>query len=198
MFKKFKYIVSIISILGIFVPLSNNVVHADVVKTNKSGTINLSDDYSVEYVTPTKMVETFAKDNNITFEEALSKFPKNFLYQTRSGNVTHPIYTRTLNASNWFRPQIRLYVREVDDLFDKVLLTSLVSYGKVFQGEVFINVENQKSIYFNVNGIFYNTGNVSVSGGVNIGIGDMVSVKFSVSGADNQHAWIAFDGHFRK
>lgn len=52
---------------------------------------------------------------------------------------------------------------------------------KQFGGTIYTNLENAGTIYWSVDGNFYNNGTTTCSGGVNVGIDDFASVNFNVS-----------------
>lgn len=156
------------------------------------------DEFQKIKVTPEEMVNIYAKDMNMSFNEALNYFPKDFLYESRS-TVSYEIYTKVLNITEFFyRPQLRLYVKEIDGLFSSVYNTSIDTQGKQFNGRIFVHVESDRSIYHQVEGHFYDTGSTTVSGGINLGIGGVGSINFTVSTTKGAMAYVNFDGHIRK
>lgn len=74
--------------------------------------------------------------------------------------------------------------------------SSKITIIKEFGGSVYTNLENAGTIYWSVNGTFYNNGTTTVGGGVNINIGEAASVNFSASYATNFYAYCVKSGRY--
>lgn len=184
-----------LSLFGGVLPfIQSNTVEAATL--NKRNNVN---GFDKERSNPTEMVKLYAKDMEITFEEALKHFPDGFLYEDRAPGVRYEIYTKTLNTTTWFyRPQLRLYVKEVNGLFSQVYNTSINTHGKIFKGRVYLNLESGRSLYHQVEGHFYETGERTYTSGINLGVGQAGSVSFGSSVSNPAMAYVNFDGHVRK
>ena len=66
---------------------------------------------------------------------------------------------------------------------------------KQFGGTVYTNLEDANSIYYIVNGDFYNNGTTTGGGGVNIGVGEGVSLNFNLSYSSNEYAYCYAEEH---
>lgn len=74
------------------------------------------------------------------------------------------------------------------------ILRSYNGISKVFSGNVYCNLEDYRTIYYEVNGDFYNNGTISVSAGLNIEIGESGSVSFGVTGSSNHFKYFYSNG----
>lgn len=181
----------------IFLP--NNVTFASDLKKNNTVSQNVNSTMIKTKTSPLGMVRAYAEDNGLTFDEALKYFPKDFLYETRTPGVSYQIYSHTLNTTNWFyRPVLRMYVREDNGQFDRVYNTSINTYGNKFDGSIYVNLESSQSIYFLVDGHFYDTGTMKTKAGLNIGVGSMGTAIFEVETTKGAMAYVYIDAHFRK
>jgi len=67
---------------------------------------------------------------------------------------------------------------------------------KQFSGRLFCNIESKTKFYWDLNGDFYDNGNTTVGGGVDIGINESVNFNFSVSYSSNHYAYIQYDERY--
>ena len=61
---------------------------------------------------------------------------------------------------------------------------------KLFAGEIYYKQENRITVYYLINGDFYDKGSLSVSGGGAVGIGESAKLNFSVSYSSDYYAYI--------
>lgn len=61
--------------------------------------------------------------------------------------------------------------------------------SKQFSGTVYANLEDASTIFYTVEGFFFNNGTTTGGGGVSIGVGQSASVNFSVSGSTNHYSY---------
>ena len=67
---------------------------------------------------------------------------------------------------------------------------------KQFGGTVYANLEDGGTIYWIVNGDFYNYGTTTTNGAVDIGLGEYASINFGASNTTNQYAYCYKTGYF--
>lgn len=61
--------------------------------------------------------------------------------------------------------------------------------SKHFNGDMYVNLQDSKNIYYWVNGDFYNNGNTTVTGGVSFGVGESGKINFTASNTTNHYAY---------
>lgn len=66
----------------------------------------------------------------------------------------------------------------------------------VFGGKIFYRLQSGRSFYYGVYGDVYKTANVSISGGIKIGIGDSATASFNISSSSNFLKNVDFDGNY--
>lgn len=161
-----------------------------------------------------------AKDNNISKENAANQIIKKFYKDNiKKGNYsisslsdaksialqsTYRSVTATFNVTAAYHPALRFYCEtsEGDYMWGilRILNVGMNRYSngfsKQFSGSVYTNLEDGGTIYWTVNGDFYDNGTTNVSGGVNIGIGSSATVNFSVSYSSNHYAYCYKEGKY--
>lgn len=85
--------------------------------------------------------------------------------------------------------------RILNVVFDR---SNVLSSGgtKQFSGNIYTNLEANDRIYYSVDGDFYENGSTTCQTGVNIGIGESVSISASVSSTSNHFAYINHNGRW--
>lgn len=74
--------------------------------------------------------------------------------------------------------------------------TSTNGVTKQFDGEVYAYLQDANTIYYQINGDFFNNGSTSFSGSVNIGVRQSATVTFTVSGSTNHYKYIWTEGYY--
>lgn len=71
-------------------------------------------------------------------------------------------------------------------------------YGtsKQFGGTLYYNLESSSTIYWDVNGDFFNNGTTTFAAGASIGVGESTSISFSISNSSNHFAYCHKTGRF--
>lgn len=69
--------------------------------------------------------------------------------------------------------------------------------SKQFGGTLYYNLENSKTIYWDVNGDFYNNGTTTAGGGIEVGIKESATIKFSISGSSNHFSYCNKTGRIK-
>jgi hypothetical protein len=66
-----------------------------------------------------------------------------------------------------------------------------------FDGSIFYRLETGNSFYYGVNGDVYKTGNVSMTAGIKVGIGESANAYFEVTFSNNFLENVSFDGRYK-
>lgn len=61
--------------------------------------------------------------------------------------------------------------------------------SKQFKGSLYYNLENYKTIFFDLNGDFYNNGTTTSSGGGSVNIGEQATMSFSIAYSSDHFAY---------
>lgn len=171
-----------------------------------AGSINLNedtDDFIVsDVMTYDEIIQRIATDSEISIEEAKEIFGPQSI--SKSGKaINYRTFSKTLNVSIHYKPSINFYC-ETDESgsFYGIRQVKNVSINRksnnmsaVYDGEIFVHLENGSTIYYMVNGDFYTNGTVSFSGSLNLGIGESKAV-ISVVSSGSHYAYLYQDGTY--
>lgn len=157
-----------------------------------------------------KAVEQIAEKQNISTRKARTLLDEDQLVKTSAGVQVSTNQYRTLSRSitvtSTYKPKINWYclTSESGSFYGikKVLNTSLNrGYGgisKTFSGYVYTRLENSYTIYYILNGDFYNNGTVSFSGGASdIAVGSSAKLSCSVSYSTSHYKYCYADGRLK-
>lgn len=103
-----------------------------------------------------------------------------------------------------YTPQIEFYVKtsEYGSYWGilrimNVTLNRVSGYmSKQFGGEVYYNLENSNTIYWKVNGDFYDNGTISVGFATEVGVGEAAKISFNISYASNHYKYCNVSNRF--
>lgn len=201
------YILILIIVIGLFSTTSfaesneNNLVLGEIDLENLQDKLDVSNDYDMKiHFTFDELIDEMAKNADITRDEALKRvYPK--MNKSSRGEIEplsryrmYVTFTRYFKVNNNYSPSVSFYceVRAVNGRpanFIKVLDVSMNrrSKGLVknFDGSIFINLEDSLTLFYRINGNFYNTGTTTVGIGGTVGVGDSASIKFNASHTSN-------------
>lgn len=144
-----------------------------------------------EVMTFTEMVEHYAMNAGITYEDALLAFPN--MPNTRAVNdIYYRVLSVTLNVTEEYHPRLEFYCetaeggnfRNINAIYSVQLVRSYNGLSKQYSGVVEVWLRSSYAIEYTVNGDFYNNGVTNITGGgeVEIGIDQIAKIKFNVSG----------------
>ncbi|WP_438495772.1 hypothetical protein [Paenibacillus sp. IHBB 3054] len=168
----------------------------------QKGFENLSDDIIVsEVLTFDELVSRMAEKQGITEDEASSILINNYgagnTEESRS-NVARLATFRTLSKQllefNGYRPSLEFYCETSESGsfhgIVKILNTTLNpinnNTAKVFNGTIYVNLENASKIHYIVSGKFYHNGVIqSVTGNFGISVGGVLNIGISATGNTN-------------
>lgn len=178
------------------------------VKPTTSGVTKIADKNTVvsEPLTIEQLAEEIAKDNNIPKERALKNLMSqvgNDKSQVRSLGTAYRTITTSFTVTNYYKPAVKFYCetnesggsfRAIEKVLNIGLNRNYNGTSKQFSGSVYANLEDPNTIYWNVNGDFFNNGTTTGNGGVNISVGQAASVNFGISYASNFYKYYYGDG----
>lgn len=184
--------------------------------TDETQTIDLLDAYDnpqnypeieVSFLTPEEYIDVLKKDLNISDEhkQNLINLAEERMrisaYSTQStGYLTY--YQPVTVTSNY---QVRLYFYSYVE-FGGVRPTAVYSIEyanidrgfynspKQFSGSLYYKLESSDTLFWDLNGDFYNTGSTTVSYGLTVGLGNGSSTSFGVTNTSNYYAYVHKSG----
>lgn len=187
-----------------------------------SDIININDPKTIvsKVLTYDEIVEQISKNNNITKDEASKQVIDNFKSNaiesalksdpTTEQSIVTPFSAtyRTIcipfevNSTYW--PSLEFYCQTDEGGYfmaiEKILYVDMNrSYGvlsKGFQGAFYYNLEDAQTIYWRVNGDFFNNNVVTTSGGGSVGIKQAATLNFTVSSTSSHFAYVCKDGRY--
>ncbi|NFL43671.1 hypothetical protein FDB61_18625 [Clostridium botulinum] len=156
-----------------------------------------------ERLTYDQLVDKVVENENISVEEAREFLGNREI--TRSYRDDYRTYETKLDVKKNYKPTLCFYC-ETSEWgptyvgIKKVLNTSLnrkyKGDVKQFSGTIYTNLESANTIYFEVNGEFYNYGSTTCTGGVEIGIGEHNKVSFSVSDSGGEFKYVKINDRY--
>ena len=176
---------------------------------SKVGSQNVSVSGVMSY---SQMLNSIAKDNNITTKEVSKSLQQNNSFLDSNmleANATYRSIGVSFAVNGSYQPTLRFYCQtsESSTMWGIVKIVNINmdrSYNgmsKQFKGTVYANLQDAGTIFWTVNGDFYNNGTTTVSGsgGASIDVGGAGSVDFSASSsyASNHYAYCYKEGYFR-
>lgn len=193
-----------------------------VFNENLSGTASLNDSTSIvsEALTFDEIVSEIAKDNNISEEEAALQVESSF--QTSPDGTsrisraqaalearasTYHTISSTVTVTSTYKPTVKFYCltdtwpgssfRAIEKILNISLDRSYNGTSKGFGGTIYANLETSNSIYWIVEGDYYNNSSSTGSGSVNIGLGGGSSITLSATSQSNHYKYSYQKGYAR-
>lgn len=182
--------------------LSFSRTQSNAEEIHNSLNIKKSSNYVVsEVMTFEEISARLAKDKNISLREAKAimksnNVSKSLVSPSAYGDTYRTIAT-TVKVTSTYKPSIVFYCQTSESGrywgINKILHISLDrrynNITKEFNGSIYANLENAYTIYWSLEGDFYDKGTTQFSGGVDIGINEAATVKFGVSYASKYYAY---------
>lgn len=143
-----------------------------------------------------QLVNQYATDYGITSEQASELLGIN-IYE-RSSQTYRTISTR-VTVTNSYKPSISFYC-EISEygsyhgiirILKAEINRNYNGMSKQFSGSLYVNLERADRIFYIINGDFFNNGSSTLSGGLNIGVGESASVNFGGSYVSNHYKYIS-------
>lgn len=170
------------------------------------GEIDIQDFMEDDILTYDEMIETMVNDGIPVGEAVLSLADNNI--RTNSVTPFELSYTTRyveIPIKDNYTVRIAFYLT-IDSAYGayaihKVNRVSLdrgyAGGSKEFDGSLYYNLENRTTIYYELNGDFYNYGTTTTSGGGSIGVGDTGSLKFSISHSSKHFQYVFKTGRLK-
>ncbi|MGL4571007.1 MAG: hypothetical protein ACRCVJ_08075 [Clostridium sp.] len=148
-----------------------------------------------------ELIAMVSEKENMTIEEAKKFIGPEKIIKDSSGKATRATY-RTYHSSVWIASNYSAYptfycetsewgnYRGIVKILNSSLNRNHNGSSNQFSGTLYINLENANTIYYELNGDFFNNGTTTVSGGANIGVGQSGTLSFSLSYASNHFKYI--------
>lgn len=199
-FKKLWFLLISISVLGGVAPVSSQASSFD----NQGVSLSIYDDQMIEseVLTYNDLIQEVMKNEKLTEAEA-----KEFIgisEQRSVAKATYRTYSYQVTVTAGYKPKVVFYCetseggnfRGIVSVLNSSLNREYSGISKQFSGTLYTNLESAASIYFELNGDFYNNGTTTVSGGAQIGVGEKSNVNFSVSYASNHFKYCYQTGRY--
>ena len=183
-----------------------SVLSVEAAESNEVETISLLEDNTMKMspvMTFDEMIAEIANDSGISVEQAEKEFFVTHPQTRKNVRINnYRTFSQKLNVSGTYKPTLKFYCatsesgnfRGIKKVVKTYINRNYYGTSKQFQGNIFVHLKNANRIYYIVNGDFYNNGNTTFSGGVNISLGNQASVSASVSYASNHYKYYYTDG----
>lgn len=142
-----------------------------------------------------ELANEMSKIENISIDEALRRLAPNGSIELFSlPRQDYYTYSRTLDVDTTYKPKIVFYAKVLAqdvrtlaffEILDVSMNRGYNGISKAFGGDIYINLEDNQTLYYRVSGDFYNNGTTTVSGGIKIGIGEECNFNFNISHSSN-------------
>lgn len=181
------------------------------------GYIDIHGDEAIvsEVMTFDEMVKQISQESNQPIDEVVNQMQRNqepsgFMSMSKSSDTlsamaTYRSITVQFNVNPFYNPSLRFYCQTSEGGgfwgIQKILnvdmnRTSGYATSKAFGGTVYTNLENAGTIFWIVNGDFYDQGTTTVNTGVDIGVKEFATVNFSASYSSNHYAYCNQSGRY--
>ncbi len=202
-----KYFKKIVSLLLITILSFGTCLNTFAAETSSlSGTVDVNSKHVTvsDVMSFDEIMVEIAKDNNSSVESIKQLYYEthNNVYGSRNTILpyanTYRTVTINLPVTGVYKPQLKVYCHTSEggtmwgiyEILNVNMNRVYNNLTKQFEGSVYVNLEDASTIYWTVDGDFYNNGSTTVSlgGSVNIPIGAGASITFGVSYASNHFA----------
>lgn len=159
-------------------------------------------DYISDVMTYEEMIEQYAKEGGMSYEEALNFFPKS---RAVNAKATYRELKVTLNVDSSYKPYLSFYCETSESsqywgivsIYSIQLIRNYNGTSKQFSGTIDAWLRTAAQIEYTINGDFYNNG--TTTGGFSIGssakIGEKVTGNFSASISTSSNHYKYFYDH---
>lgn len=183
-------------------------------KFKKSGEISIND-YNIvvsDVMTYEEVLLEISRDNNISVENVKDNLLKRSSdikeeISIKASSNTYRTITKRFQVTSVYKPELKFYCRTseggtmwgIKEVININMNRIYNSISKQFTGTIFCNLEDAGTIYYTIDGDFYNFGTTTVDmgGSVSIGVGVSGSTTFSISEASNYYATVWTEGRYK-
>ena len=163
--------------------------HASTITKNNIGSrISINDDNIIKskLLTYDELINEVIKNENLSVEEAKKFLGINDML--RNGDY-YRTYKYRVQVTSSYKPTIVFYCktsewnnyRGIISVLNTSLNRSYNGVSKQFSGTLYTNLEDAETIYFELNGDFYDNGTTTFSGGTSIKVGEKTTINFGVN-----------------
>ncbi|SJP47579.1 hypothetical protein [Clostridioides difficile] len=175
--------------------------------TNKIDINNPSENITVsEPMTYDEIANQLAKDKGITLLEAKTELGyKNPIKARAAGNgAYYRTFGATVTVNSGYKVGVNFYC-STQEWGNRIGIVEVLSVSmnrnyngtvKLFGGSIYTNLENANTLYFEVNGDFYNKGTISTNGKISYKNGDKTTFEFGLSYSSNYYAYVYKTGRY--
>lgn len=133
-----------------------------------------------------ELINEVIKNENLSVEEAKKFLGINDML--RNGDY-YRTYTYRVQVTSSYKPTIVFYCktsewnnyRGIISVLNTSLNRSYNGVSKQFSGTLYTNLEDAETIYFELNGDFYDNGTTTFSGGTSIKVGEKTTINFGIN-----------------
>ena len=181
---------------GLVTPVRANDDTQYKTKENESINYEISEPMSFE-----EIVLDYSETNNIPVDEARLDMQESLINSNVIGNdIVNPNYTTEyitissqFTVKSTYKPSIKFYCYvSKSNYFGNIIEILKVSLdrnyngvSKIYDGEVYVHLEDDNTIYYSLDGDWYNTGSVTGSVNVKVKVNEDITVTFGASSTSN-------------
>lgn len=202
-----KKLLSVTSILSLMLSVTNINVNANYEEsqnhTENQYHLNLetlnSDGWKFEIVSYDEMINALSKQENISITETM-------LRASNEQKASYLRASRGVDVTNEYNVSVEFYLDVNYSGSTPISMNRVVSYtinrnnnlnnfikSKQFSGDLYVNLEDEKNLFFWIDGDFYDNGTTTFSGGGELKIGEKGKVTGTVTYASNHYAYCFYD-----
>ncbi len=202
--KKFIFVITLITAFAFLFNMAPAYASDRASNTQTISISKLSPDTVIsDVMTYDEIVKQLADDKNISIDEAkkIIGSPVTTI-KAKDGSPVEIILnsyrtiTNQFTVTSSYKPSMRFYCQTSEsgsfhgivEILNVDMSRSYNGRSYAFGGSVYTNLEDAGTIYYSIDGDFYERGTTTVSGGVSIGIGESATVNFGISNASNWYA----------
>lgn len=149
-----------------------------------------------------EILEEMIKDG-IDKEKAVKSLEESKLNKNLRINSWYTTIEDSIYVTDSYSVKVKFYIQAegghgvyfIRKVLNATLDRNYNGLSKGFSGELFYNLESKTSLYYLLNGDFYNNSNTIVSGGISIGLNESTKISFGVSNSSNHYKYIYKDGY---
>ena len=201
--KRIKVIGIALILLLILVTQYCNVGKSCVVATeNKKDSISKT-------LTFDELVSEFAKDNKIPLDKAKIEIIESLAYSSQKNrdDMTYRIISSNIDANSEYKPSLKIYCESSEEK-NSSKIVKIIAVGidreykakeKQFYGDIFVCRESPESIYWSINGDFFNDGDTIIRTKIfsNEDYKNSISKSYSLGNGKSHFKYVFEEGRFK-
>ena len=205
--KAFVWVLTIVFCVSI-VPFSSaaDFEHTSIVNTVDFSELANNPDVSVsEPLTFTEMVELFAKNENVSYQEAYNWLGGDSR-SVQPRDINRRVFSVRLDVAWNYKPTLDFYCEtaegghfyQIHSIYSVQLNREYNGKSKQFAGDIEVWLRTGSIIEYIINGDFYDNGTTTIEGGgsINLGVNQRGTLSFSVSYLSDHFKYFYDTGEF--